>query len=102
MGPVQELIEIKLTDALIPEFLEVVNESHGHCHSENRETHFKITAVSAAFEGLSPVKRHQQLYGLLADELIAGVHALAFHLYTPAEWERRNQVSPESTHCVGH
>lgn len=102
MGPVQELIEKKLTVDLKPEFLQVVNESHGHRSTEGAETHFKITAVSREFQGMSAVKRHQLLYKILADELASGVHALALHLYTNDEWDARGMTAPDSTRCAGH
>lgn len=97
---IQESIEQKLT-ALSPRFLRVENESHRHHVPPNSETHFKITLVSTAFEGLMPVKRHQRVYALLAEELEGPVHALALHLYTPSEWDKRQQVSPQSPNCRG-
>lgn len=97
---IQESIEQKLT-ALSPQYLQVENESHRHHVPPNSETHFKITLVSSAFEGLMPVKRHQRAYALLAEELEGPVHALALHLYTPAEWDKRQQVSPASPNCRG-
>ena len=57
--------------------------------------------VTAEFNDLSAVKRHQALYGLLQDELDNGVHALALHLYTPAEWAARNEQAPGSPDCRG-
>jgi BolA protein len=41
--------------------------------------------VSAQFEGLNRVKRHQKVYGTLG-ELMGEFHALALHTYTPEEW----------------
>lgn len=97
---VQALIEGKL-QALEPEFLEVENESHTHAVPANSETHFKVTVVSSQFEGVLPVKRHQQIYALVADELAGPVHALALHPYTPAEWEKRGATRPDSPDCKG-
>ncbi len=70
----QSTIEKKL-QALEPTFLTVENESHMHNVPPNAETHFKVTLVSSRFEGMMPVKRHQQIYALLADELAGPVHA---------------------------
>jgi len=94
-------IESKLYDECSPSFLEVVNESHQHSVPENSETHFKITVVSDVFKGLSAVKRHQLVYVLLQEELDAGVHALALHLYTPEQWSERHMNSPVSPPCAG-
>jgi len=94
---VQSKIEEKLS-VLNSEYLTVENESHKHSVPENSETHFKVTAVSDAFEGLRAVKRHQEVYKLLSDELAGPVHALALHLYTPDEWQGE---SPDSPNCRG-
>ncbi|WP_252109478.1 MULTISPECIES: BolA/IbaG family iron-sulfur metabolism protein [unclassified Halomonas] len=96
----QTQIEQKLT-ALSPDVLRVENESHMHNVPANSETHFKVTLVSDSFEAMMPVKRHQQIYALLADELGGPVHALALHLYTPAEWEARGGERPNSPDCLG-
>ncbi|KXS39741.1 MAG: BolA protein [Halomonadaceae bacterium T82-2] len=97
---VQARIEEKL-HTLEPVHLSVENESHKHHVPPNSETHFKVTLVSTRFEGLMPVKRHQQIYALLAEELSGPVHALALHLYTPAEWDARGSQRPDSPNCRG-
>jgi BolA protein len=97
---VQALIEEKL-QALEPAYLQIENESHRHAVPANSETHFKVTLVSSHFEGVLPVKRHQQIYALVADELAGPVHALALHPYTPAEWEKRGGTRPDSPNCQG-
>ncbi|MDN6297589.1 MAG: BolA/IbaG family iron-sulfur metabolism protein [Halomonas sp.] len=96
----QTQIEHKL-EALAPSVLQVENESHRHNVPPNSETHFKVTLVSQQLDGLMPVKRHQQVYKLLADELAGPVHALALHLYTPAEWQARGGQRPDSPDCRG-
>jgi len=47
--------------------------------------HFQALIVSAAFEGLSRVKRHQLVYGVLGDRMRAEIHALSMQTLTPAE-----------------
>ncbi|MGM0614909.1 BolA/IbaG family iron-sulfur metabolism protein [Halomonas sp. CH40] len=96
----QTQIEHKLA-TLEPVVVQVENESHRHNVPANSETHFKVTLVSSRFEGLMPVKRHQQMYALLADELSGPVHALALHLYTPEEWQARGGERPDSPNCRG-
>ncbi|MGV3593343.1 MAG: BolA family protein [Gammaproteobacteria bacterium] len=91
-------IEQKVVAALQPTHLELHNESHMHA-GPRTDSHFKLVAVATAFEGLSKVKRHQLVYGLVAEELAGPVHALALHLYTPAEWE--SQTVPASPQCAG-
>lgn len=96
----QAAIEAKL-QALEPSHLTVENESHRHNVPADSETHFKVTLVSSRFKGMMPVKRHQQVYAALADELAGPVHALALHLYTPNEWEASGQSRPDSPDCRG-
>ena len=89
-----ERIETKLRAELAPQHLEVINESHMHKVPVGAQTHFKVVIVAAKFDGLSAVKRHQLVYGVLADELKAkpGIHALAITSRTPEEWA----ASPEA------
>lgn len=96
----QAQIQSKLEQELEPVVLTIENESHKHS-GPAMESHFKVTAVASAFEELSLVKRHQRVYGLLQEELAGGVHALALHLYTPAEWRLREKPAPVSPDCRG-
>ncbi len=84
-----EAIHSKLTAALSPARLSVVDESHHHVghagHRPEGETHFRVEVVSAAFEGKSRVERQRVVYDVLADELSAGLHALALKTMTPGE-----------------
>ena len=100
MGTVRSQIDRKLKESFAPSFLEVENESHNHNVPENSETHFKVTLVSEQFAGLLPVKRHQAVYSVLADELAGPVHALALHLYTPEQWDKV-APAPASPDCMG-
>lgn len=97
---IQDTIQAKLSEALLPSMLEVANESHMH-GGPATESHFNITAVSASFTDLNLVRRHQVVYKLLQNELAEGVHALAMHLYTEQEWEQRQGSSPASPDCAG-
>ncbi len=48
--------------------------------------HFFATIVSAEFEGLSRVGRHQRVYAALGDRMREQIHALSMKTLTPAEW----------------
>ena len=50
--------------------------------------HFQALIVSAAFEGLSRIKRHQLVYGALGDRMREEVHALSMQTLTPAERDK--------------
>lgn len=86
---VKSEIERKLSTALAPDSLQVVDESHLHVgHSGHRpegETHFRIHIVSAAFEGKSRIERHRLVNRVLAEELAGPVHALAIRAEAPGE-----------------
>jgi BolA protein len=91
-GPVAASIEKKLTEALAPISLRVIDESHhhaGHGHPGDRrhgnESHFRVEVVSAAFAGKSRVDRHRMVNGLLAQDLAEGLHALAVTAKAPGE-----------------
>ena len=49
------------------------------------ETHFKLKVVSESFNGLTAVRRHQMVYGLLDSHFKCGLHALNIVAKTPAE-----------------
>ncbi len=48
--------------------------------------HFFATIVSAEFEGLLRVRRHQRVYSALGDRMREQIHALSMKTLTPAEW----------------
>lgn len=89
--PVATRIERKLTEALAPISLKVIDESHhhaGHGHPgdkrHGKESHFRVEVVSAAFEGKSRLERHRMVNALLAQEIAEGLHALAIDARPPA------------------
>ena len=48
--------------------------------------HFFATIVSAEFEGLALVRRHQRVYAALGDRMREQIHALSMKTLTPAEF----------------
>jgi len=49
--------------------------------------HVGVVVVSPAFEGLSPVKKQQLVYGALKSAIADGsIHAVEMKTYTPEEW----------------
>ncbi|AZO52795.1 MULTISPECIES: BolA family protein [unclassified Mesorhizobium] len=97
---IQATMEDKLNKAFSPDRLVILNESHlhaGHHHVESGhhaefdgtgETHFRVRIVSPNFAGMSRIDRHRAVNELLADELKAGVHALAIEPAAPGEQTR--------------
>jgi BolA protein len=86
---IESSIRAKLSGALSPVLLEIVDESAKHAgHAGARpggQTHFAVKIVSSNFEGLSRVERQRKVYGLLEPQFAAGLHALALKTMTPDE-----------------
>ncbi|WP_299618457.1 BolA family transcriptional regulator [Pelagibius sp.] len=86
---VAETIERKLTEALAPLRLRIVDDSEkhrGHAgYREGGETHFRVEVVSRDFAGLTRVARQRRVYEILAAELEEQVHALQLKTLTPEE-----------------
>ena len=96
---IQITIEKKLNDALQPDFLEVSNESNMHSGPAT-ESHFKVVAVSKAFEGKMLIARHRMINEALADELNT-IHALSLHTMTPDEYFDKAGKVADSPQCEG-
>lgn len=97
----QTTIEGKISAALQPIHLEVVNESHMHSVPPGSESHFKLVVVSDAFDNLSLVQRHRKVNLLLAAEMKDRIHALSMETLTAAEWRRRGGKTLASPPCHG-
>lgn len=98
---IQESIERKIAETLTPAHLEVINESHMHNVPPGSESHFKLVIVADAFDGVSRVRRQQQVHGILAKELQDDIHALSMQTMTPSEWTARGGKVMESPACLG-
>ena len=85
----QQRIIARLTAALDPVLLDIVDESHLHAgHAGAREgggTHYRVRVVSAKFDRRSRVERHRLVYDLLTAEFADGLHALALVAKAPGE-----------------
>ena len=69
-----------------------------HLDVEGDGRHFFATIVSAEFEGLARVRRHQRVYTALGDRMREQIHALSMKTLTPAEWA----ASPDSSSTPHH
>jgi len=81
-GVIKRSIEEKLTAALTPHALEVINESHKHAGHQPQfdgsgETHFRIRITAKQFNQMSRIERHRTITNLLQQEFDDGLHALA-------------------------
>lgn len=87
--PLADIIADRLTAALSPVHLEVINDSHhhaGHLGDDGTgESHWTVVVASAAFAGKSRVERQRMINRPLADLLAGRIHALAIKAKLPDE-----------------
>jgi BolA protein len=87
--PLTDTVAERLTAALAPTRLEVVNESHlhaGHTGDDGTgETHFRVAVEAPAFAGLTRVARQRLVNHALADLLATRIHALAISARAPGD-----------------
>ncbi|KAF2427504.1 bola-like protein [Tothia fuscella] len=96
MTPMQDAMTVKISEALRPTALEIFNDSHLHSHhkamqgSTSKETHFRVSIVSPAFQSKMQPARHRMVYSLLKEEMAqdGGIHALQLRTRTPEEEDR--------------
>ncbi|MDR6144834.1 BolA protein [Sphingomonas sp. SORGH_AS870] len=88
-APVADQITARLTQALAPTHLEVINESAmhlGHLGDDGTgESHFRVIVESPLFAGESRVARQRRVNHALADLLSERIHALAISAKAPGE-----------------
>lgn len=80
------MIRQRLTEALAPVQLDVIDEGHKHAgHAGEGKGHFFARIVSPAFQGKNPIQRHRMVYEALGDMMPNGIHALSIEAKTPSE-----------------
>lgn len=88
-GPVAKDIHHRLSAALSPTRLAVIDDSEkhrGHAgHDGSGESHFTVEIESPAFAGQSRVNRQRAVNAALAELLRDKVHALAIKATAPGE-----------------
>ncbi len=88
-GPIAAEIEARLTAALSPLRLAVINDSARHSgHSGDDgtgESHFTVEIESAAFVGVARLERQRMVNRALGDLPGQKVHALAIRAKAPGE-----------------
>ena len=73
-----------------------------HLEVEGDGRHFFATIVSAEFEGLARVRRHQRVYTALGDRMREQIHALSMKTLTPAEWATQAGAASAAPHHPHH
>lgn len=83
-----ELIRERLTIALEPDHLEIIDDSHrhaGHAGASGGGGHFTVSIVSRKFADQTSLARHRLVYQALNDLMPAQIHALSINAMTPEE-----------------
>lgn len=81
---VLEQIRARLTEALAPVELEVLDEGHKHAgHANAGKGHYHVRIVSPAFAGIAPLKRHRMIYAALEGLMEHGIHAISIDARVP-------------------
>lgn len=81
-------IERRLREAFDPESLTVEDESHlhaGHAGAATGLGHFRVSIISAAFEGMNPIARHRAIYESMGELMKTDIHALSIEAYATSE-----------------
>ena len=77
-------IRRRLSDALAPVELEVLDEGHKHAgHANAGKGHYHVRIVSPLFADKLPLQRHRLIYTALDDLMEQGIHALAIDARAP-------------------
>ncbi|MEP0940682.1 MAG: BolA family protein [Rhizobiaceae bacterium] len=81
-GPLVTRLEQKMQKAFAPQSLEIINESHLHAGHQpgfngEGESHIRVRMIADHFNGMSRVNIHREINAICADEIAAGLHALA-------------------------
>lgn len=82
-------IEATLTGRFAPIRLDIQDDSArhaGHAGAQaGGQTHYSVTIVSSAFQGVSRVERSRMVHAALASEFSDGLHALSLTIRAPLE-----------------
>jgi len=83
-----ETIRERLTAALAPSVLDIVDDSAkhaGHAGAQSGGGHFVVSLVSDAFAGKSLIQRHRMVYDALGEMMQNDIHALSIQAKSPDE-----------------
>jgi len=83
-----ERIRESLQRALLPQQLDIEDESHrhvGHAGARDGRGHFRVRIVASDFAGMPLIRRHQRVYAALGELMQTDIHALALDTRAPGE-----------------
>jgi BolA family transcriptional regulator, general stress-responsive regulator len=85
-------IRERIEAGLEPRELDIIDDSHlhaGHAGARDGRGHFRVRIVSGRFEGVPTLRRHQLVYGCLAEMMRTDIHALSITALTPEQANSR-------------
>jgi BolA family transcriptional regulator, general stress-responsive regulator len=77
------MIKTRLTEALHPESLQVIDDSHkhrGHAGAKDGRGHFNVIITASTLSGLSRIEQHQKIYAALGTLMQSDIHALSLKI----------------------
>ncbi len=78
------IIRNKLTQALVPTFLEVIDEGDQHIgHGKQGAGHFALRLSSPLFQNKPLLECHRLVYAALGNTMGTEIHALRIEIITP-------------------
>ncbi len=78
------IIRTKLTQSLVPTFLEVIDEGDQHRgHAREGAGHFAVRLSSPLFQNKPLLECHRLVYAALGDTMGREIHALRIEIMTP-------------------
>jgi len=86
-------IQQALQQMFVPQYCQVIDESHLHQGTSVHPTHIRIELVSSAFENQALVARHRMVHQLI-EPWFKSCHAISIYAYTPDEWADQAPPSP--------
>lgn len=85
---VSAIIEQRIQEALSPNSLKIVDNSHahhGHAGAKNGGGHYQLYITANIFKGKTSVERHRIVYRALEGLIGKEIHAVQIHAKTPEE-----------------
>jgi len=79
-------IRYLIQQALSPESIEIIDESHkhiGHAGAAGGAGHFKVRVIAKAFVGKRTIACHQLIYAALDSMMENEIHALSIEIGVP-------------------
>jgi BolA family transcriptional regulator, general stress-responsive regulator len=88
IGELLAQVKVKLTEAMSPSFINIIDESHlhiGHEGAKGGGKHLNLEIISEEFTDKSAIERHRMIYVALGEIMGTDIHALSINAQTLEE-----------------